>query len=95
MARTAQRSPGSALCRALVRAVGHPLAQTSANTHGAPAATSGHGVEPGIVEAVDLVLDSGPAPVGVASTIVDATGDVPRVLRAGALPESEVLLAAR
>ncbi|HBO62271.1 MAG TPA: threonylcarbamoyl-AMP synthase, partial [Olsenella sp.] len=48
-----------------------------------------------IVEAVDLVLDSGPAPVGVASTIVDATGDVPRVLRAGALPESEVLLAAR
>lgn len=91
----ALRVPGSALCRALVRAVGHPLAQTSANTHGAPAATSGHGVEPGIVKAVDLVLDSGPAPVGVASTIVDATGDVPRVLRAGALPESEVLLAAR
>lgn len=91
----ALRVPGSELCRALVRAVGAPLAQTSANTHGAPAATSGHGVEPAIVEAADLTLDAGPAPVGVASTIVDATGAAPRVLRAGALGEAEVLLAAR
>lgn len=91
----ALRVPGSELCRQLVRALGTPLAQTSANTHGAPAATSGHGVEPGIVASADLVLDAGPAPVGVASTIVDATGDAPRVLRAGAIDEPEVLLAAR
>ncbi|MBM6774691.1 L-threonylcarbamoyladenylate synthase [Olsenella profusa] len=91
----ALRVPGSKLCRQIVRALGTPLAQTSANTHGAPAATSGHGVEPGIVAAADLVLDAGPAPVGVASTIVDATGEAPRVLRAGALTEAEVLLAVR
>lgn len=89
----ALRCPGSELDRALVRAVGAPLAQTSANTHGAPAATSGHGVEPAIVAAADLTLDGGAAPVGVASTIVDATGPEPRVLRLGALTEDEVLLA--
>ena len=88
----ALRVPDSPLDRAIVRAVGAPLAQTSANTHGAPAATSGAGLESAIVDAVDLVLDAGAAPVGVASTIVDATGVEPRVLRAGALTEAEVLL---
>ena len=91
----ALRVPDSQLDRAVVRAAGVPLAQTSANTHGAPAATSGSGLEPGIVEAVDLVVDAGPAPVGVASTIVDATGPELRILRLGALTEDEVLLAAR
>ena len=90
----ALRVPDSPLDRAIVRAVGTPLAQTSANTHGAPAATSGAGLEPTIIDAADLVLDAGPAPVGVASTIIDATGVEPRVLRAGALTEAEVLLAA-
>lgn len=89
----ALRVPNSELCRALVRSLGCPLAQTSANTHGAPAATTGHGVEPAIVAAADLTLDGGAAPVGVASTIVDATGARPRVLRSGALTEADVLLA--
>ena len=89
----ALRVPDSALCRAVARALGRPLAQTSANTHGAPSATTGHGIEPAIVEAADLVLDGGAAPVGVASTIVDATGVEPRVLREGAITASEVLLA--
>lgn len=91
----ALRAPGSALDLAVVRALGAPLAQTSANTHGAPAATTGSAVEAGIASAVDLVVDAGPAPVGVASTIVDATGESPVVLRVGAMSEAEVLLAAR
>lgn len=90
----ALRVPGSELCRQIVRAAGVPLAQTSANTHGMPAATSASGLEPAVADAADLVLDAGPAPVGVASTIVDATGEAPRVLRAGAISEAEVLLAA-
>lgn len=91
----ALRVPASDLDRAVVRALGVPLAQTSANTHGAPAATSGSGLDPAIVAAADLVLDAGPAPVGAASTIVDATSDELRILRAGALDEAEVLLASR
>lgn len=90
----ALRVPGSELDRAVVRALGLPVAQTSANTHGAPSATSGADLEPAIAEAVDLVIDAGPAPVGVASTIVDATGELPRVLREGAITEAEVLIAA-
>lgn len=88
----ALRVPDSPLCRELVRRVG-PLAQTSANTHGQAAATSGLAVERSIVGAVDLTLDAGPAPVGVASTIVDCTQDAPRVLREGAVPASAVLAA--
>lgn len=91
----ALRVPGSELDRSVVRALGRPVAQTSANLHGAPSATSGAGLDPAVAAAVDLVVDAGPAPVGVASTIVDATGAAPRVLREGALSEAEVLLAAR
>ncbi|MBR3157488.1 MAG: threonylcarbamoyl-AMP synthase [Atopobiaceae bacterium] len=80
----ALRVPDSNLVRELVRRVG-PLATTSANTHGADAATSGAGVEKRIVAEADLTLDAGPAPVGVASTIVDATGSLPRILRQGAI----------
>lgn len=86
----ALRCPDSNLVRALVRAVGAPLATTSANTHGAEAATSGSGVEQRIVDEADLVLDAGPAPVGVASTIVDCTGDVPVVLREGAIRAEDI-----
>lgn len=81
----ALRVPGSELCRAIVRELGAPLAQTSANTHGAPAATSAAELEPTIIEAADLVLDAGPAPLGESSTIVDATCPEPRVLRQGAI----------
>ena len=84
----ALRVPDSNLVRALVREVG-PLAVTSANTHGEAAATSGAGVEARIVEAADLTLDAGPAPVGIASTIVDATSSVPRILRQGAVEVAE------
>lgn len=83
-ATVALRVPDSALCRELVRRVG-PLAQTSANLHGGPAATCGADVDPALSSAADLVIDAGPAPVGVASTIVDATGDEPRILRQGAV----------
>ncbi len=76
--------------RELARRVG-PLAQTSANTHGEPSATSGASIEPQIVDAVDLTLDGGPAPIAVASTIVDCTGSVPRVLREGAIAEKDVV----
>ena len=89
----ALRCPNSALVRELARRVG-PLAQTSANTHGEPSATSGSSVEPQIVEAVDLALDGGPAPIAIASTIVDCTLAAPRVLREGAIAERDVLRAA-
>ena len=86
----ALRCPDSTLVRNLARAVGAPLATTSANTHGADAATNGSGVERRIVAEADLTLDAGEAPVGVASTIVNCTGDRPVVLREGALSSAQI-----
>lgn len=91
----ALRCPDSNLVRTLARMVGVPLATTSANTHGAPSATSGAGVEKRIVEEANLTLDAGPAPLAVASTIVDCTHDEPRILRAGAIDPNELLAAAK
>lgn len=89
----AVRVPGSPLVCAIVRTLGLPLAQTSANTHGAPSATSGSSLEPAVSNACDLVLDAGPAPLSVASTIVDATADQLRVLREGAITREELFAA--
>jgi L-threonylcarbamoyladenylate synthase len=40
---------------------------------------------------IDVLIDSGPTPAGLASTIVDATGDAPVLVRAGAIPWERVL----
>ncbi len=80
----ALRVPNSNLVRKLARRVG-PLAVTSANTHGMPAPATSDDIERRIAEAADLTLAAGPTPAGEASTIVDATGDEPKILRQGAL----------
>lgn len=89
----ALRCPDSALVRALARGVGVPLATTSANTHGLAAATSGAHVEERIVAEADLTLDAGPAPVGVASTIVGCADGRITVLREGAIAADELAFA--
>ncbi len=66
----ALRVPNSNLVRALAAKLGTPLATTSANIHGIPAATSGSSLDQQLCEQVDLVIDAGPAPIAIASTIV-------------------------
>lgn len=83
----ALRVPDSNLVRALAREVG-PLAVTSANTHGMPSPASSDDIERRIADASDLTLAAGPTPGGVASTIVDATGSEPKILRQGAIASS-------
>lgn len=80
----ALRVPDSTLVRALAREVG-PLAVTSANTHGMPAPATSDDIERRIADAADLTLAAGPTPAGEASTIVDATGAEPKVIRQGAI----------
>jgi L-threonylcarbamoyladenylate synthase len=62
-----------------------PMAVTSANRHGEPAATTVDEAIEQLGEAVSVYLDGGASPSSTASTIVDVTGEVPRVLRAGPL----------
>ncbi len=86
----ALRLPDSNLVRAICRELKSPLAITSANTHGQDAAIAGSSVEERLVDEVDLVLDSGRAPLAIASTIVDCTQDSAKILRIGAIDPHEI-----
>jgi L-threonylcarbamoyladenylate synthase len=82
------RVPNHELCAALLARCG-PLAATSANLSGAPAYSGRDASDPRAQEKLpeaDLFIDAGPAPLGVASTVVDLSGDVVRLIRAGAIP---------
>lgn len=67
-----------------------PLAVSSANVSGMPAATTVDEAVDQLGDTVAVFLDDGPATGGVPSTIVDLTGLVPRLLRAGAIPVEEL-----
>ncbi|MFC8191810.1 L-threonylcarbamoyladenylate synthase [Cellulomonas sp. NPDC057328] len=80
----ALRVPDHRVALALLRRTG-PLAVSSANRTGRPAATTAQEAYRQLGAHVPVFLDGGEAPGGVASTIVDATGDVLRVVRLGAI----------
>jgi L-threonylcarbamoyladenylate synthase len=90
------RMPDHDCPRALAREFG-PLPVTSANLSGQPAANDAAGVLAQLGERIDLVVDGGAARGGVASTVVDCSGERPIVLRASAIEPariSEALVAA-
>ena len=90
------RVPDHAVPRALARALG-PLPLTSANLSGAPDARDASEVVRQLGAAVAVVLDDGPSPGGVPSTVVRfaAGAGRPELLREGALPFETILAAAR
>jgi tRNA threonylcarbamoyl adenosine modification protein (Sua5/YciO/YrdC/YwlC family) len=63
-----------------------PMAVSSANRSGLPAATDADAAEEMLGESVEVLLDAGRSPGAEASTIVDVTGDTGRILRLGAVP---------
>src|SRR5690606_41368224 len=67
-----------------------PLAVSSAIRRGGPAATAAREAAPALGDRVEVYLGGGPARGGVRSTIVDATGTPPRIVRAGALSREEL-----
>ena len=83
------RMPLHPVALELLREIG-PMAVSSANISGRPPATTVAEATDQLGSSVAVYLDGGPCRVGVASTIVDLTGDEPRVLREGAVPVAEV-----
>ena len=67
-----------------------PLAAPSANTSGKPSPTTANHVFEDMTERIPLIIDGGRCTVGVESTVVDMTGDTPRVLRPGAITEEMI-----
>src|SRR4051812_14210938 len=85
----AVRMPDHEIALALLERTG-PLAVSSANVSGHPAATDAAAADTMLGDSVEVVLDGGPSPKGEASTILDVRGDIPRVLRRGPLPVPEL-----
>ena len=85
----AVRMPLHPIALELLRQTG-PMAVSSANRHGAPAATTAAEAESQLGSAVSVYLDGGPCADNVPSTILDLTGTVPRMLRAGALSAEQL-----
>jgi L-threonylcarbamoyladenylate synthase len=90
----AVRVPDHAVARALIRAAGGAVAATSANLSGQPPALTADEVLAALGGRVAAVLDDGPSPGGVASTVVDCTVDPPLIRRAGPLTAAQLGLEA-
>lgn len=88
----AVRVPNHPQLRVLIKQLEHPLAATSANLHGKQNPVTAQDVVHQLGDRLPLVLDGGPTPGDIASTIVDLTGKAPRVLRQGTVTIDEELL---
>jgi L-threonylcarbamoyladenylate synthase len=73
------------LAQAILAQFGGAVAAPSANRFGRVSPTTAQHVRDDLGDDVDLIVDGGPARVGLESTIVDLTGDVPAILRAGVI----------
>ena len=79
----AVRFPSDRIAQELIRAAGGFVAAPSANTSGRPSPTMAEHVEEDLGDAIDMIIDGGQVGIGLESTIVDFTEEVPVVLRPG------------
>ncbi len=79
----AVRVPAHAVAVGLIRAAATPIAAPSANRFGHTSPTTAAHVLADLAGRIDLVLDGGPTPVGIESTVLDLTNPTPRILRPG------------
>lgn len=86
----AVRCPSHPVANALLRACGIPIAAPSANRSGRPSPTTAQDVYEDMRGRIPFILDGGSCDVGVESTVLDLTGDVPCVLRPGAVTAEDV-----
>jgi L-threonylcarbamoyladenylate synthase len=87
----AVRVPDHPAARALLKAVGSPLAVTSANPSGKPPAATGAAARRMFGGRVEVLWDGGRCPVGVASTVLDASSLQWTLVREGAVKKKELL----
>jgi len=79
------RVPAHPVAQALLREAGLPIAAPSANRSGRVSATDAAHVAEDLGDDVALILDGGPSPVGLESTVLDLSGKAPALLRPGAV----------
>jgi L-threonylcarbamoyladenylate synthase len=84
------RIPNHPVPVALMYGTGSPLIGTSANVSGKPSALTAEEVDNQLGHKIDYILDGGKCPGGKESSIVDVTGDIPVLLREGAISKLEI-----
>ena len=86
----AVRCPDCEITREIIRLSGVPIAAPSANISGKPSTTTAEHVRHDHDGRIAAIVDGGPCRVGVESTIVDLTGEEPRLLRPGGIGPEEL-----
>ncbi len=81
----AVRMPSDPVANRLIKLAGIPVAAPSANTSGRPSPTKAEHVVEDMNGKIEMIIDSGEVGIGVESTIVDVSGEVPMLLRPGAI----------
>lgn len=79
------RMPSDPVANRLIKLAGVPVAAPSANTSGRPSPTKAEHVVEDMNGKIEMIIDSGEVGIGVESTIVDVSGEVPMLLRPGAI----------
>lgn len=87
----ALRMPDHWVPREIVSMLGSPITGTSANRSGSPSLTSAEQVRLNLDDDVDMVVDIGEDAAGLASTVLDLSGERPRILRTGAVTLAEIV----
>src|SRR3982074_3018101 len=90
LATAAIRAPAHPIARSLVEAAGVPIAAPSANRAGRISPTSAADAADELQGRVDLILDGGPCPFGIESTVVGFEGGRPILFRPGAVPRGDI-----
>lgn len=85
------RCPAHEATRTLIRLSGVPIAAPSANISGKPSTTTAEHVLHDMDGRIAAIIDGGPCEVGVESTIIDLTSEVPRLLRPGGITPEELV----
>ena len=86
----AVRYPVHPAAQALIDAAQRPVAAPSANRSGRPSPTAADHVMEDMAGRIPLILDGGPCDVGLESTVIDVTGETPRILRPGGVTPERI-----
>ncbi|MFR8086380.1 MAG: L-threonylcarbamoyladenylate synthase, partial [Leuconostoc gelidum] len=84
------RLPDNDVARAVIRDAGVPIVGPSANTSGKPSPTTAQHVWHDMSGKIAAIVDDGPTQIGVESTVIDMSSNVPTILRPGAVTQQQL-----
>jgi len=90
LANVAIRMPSHPVALRLIEETGLPIAAPSANLSGKPSPTKGSHVWRDMKGKIPLILDAGACPLGLESTVLDVSGEVPTILRPGGISKEQL-----